>query len=143
MKTKEIPAAGFCVIRPDIIKEHLSVPVKGTNFGGKEAVMYRWLKEDEGFQIHLYGKWRDAESIDFDFLSNEKEILKRFFFNFTFMDATDEVKKWSAKYLKQFLILLGYKTNKKEIMVSMIMSLAGKYAWKLTAQSTNHFLIKK
>jgi hypothetical protein len=31
-------------------------------------VPYRWLKDTEGFQIFVNGKWQYAQSIDFDFV---------------------------------------------------------------------------
>lgn len=142
MKSKqEIPAAGFCIIRPDIIKKKLKVPTGNMNCDLDDAMYYRWLDEDK-FQVHVYGQWRNAESVDFEFLSEEKDILKNWFKNYIYSEAMEEIKDWSAKDLKQFLKLLGYKTYIKDIMVSMVQDLARIHAWQMTMTERNVFLEK-
>jgi len=71
MKTKEIKSVGFCIVRHELTKDKLSVPVGGKHLNFTEAsrpLPYRWLNDDEGFQIRFKEQWLDAESIDFDFL---------------------------------------------------------------------------
>lgn len=48
-KNKEIQAAGFCVIRPDITKNGFQIQVGNILTDTKQAMPYRWLNEDEGF----------------------------------------------------------------------------------------------
>lgn len=147
MKTKankEVLSAGYCIIRPDILKQRLKVCV---GFNGRlstdkdDAIPYRWLKEDEGFQVLIHGRWEDAESIDFNFLSGEKEIFVNTFKNYDYSDAMEEIKDWSVKDLKQILRHCGYKTYVKDIMVQMVRDLARVHAWKIQIEH-NPFLVK-
>ena len=140
-KHKEIPAAGFCIIRPDIIKRKEKVPTGNMMCDLDDAMLYRWLDE-ERFQVHVYGQWRDAESIDFEFLSDEKKIVKNWFKNYHYSEAMEEIETWSAKDLKQFLKLLGYKTWVKDIMITMVKDLARIHAWKIEMTEKNQFLVK-
>ncbi len=64
------PENGYCVVRKDILKKHLSVPLgeHGNFYGQKYPLQYRWLEDIyEQFQVLYKGEWLDAESIDFDF----------------------------------------------------------------------------
>lgn len=92
--------------------------------------------------MYCYCKWRDAESIDFEFLSDESEIVKRTFYNYDYSQAMEEIKEWSAKDLKQFLRIIGYKTYTKDIMITMVQDLARIHAWQITPETQNPFLVK-
>lgn len=66
---------GFAVIRKDLVKQSLSVPVGDSYVSGVlgQRFEYRWVNEDEPgeqFQVFHDGSWQDAESIDFDFQNN-------------------------------------------------------------------------
>lgn len=64
------PDQGYCVVRKDILKAKLSVPLKDGTFyyGQKYPLQYRWLEDIwESFQVLHQGEWLDAESIDFEF----------------------------------------------------------------------------
>ncbi len=54
-------------VRVDLIEKNLAVPVGSDYYGGKDPLPYRWLDDDEGFQILYMGVWVDAQSIDWDF----------------------------------------------------------------------------
>ncbi len=54
-------------VRVDLIEKNLAVPVGSDYYGGKEPLPFRWLDDDEGFQILYMGAWVDAQSIDWDF----------------------------------------------------------------------------
>jgi hypothetical protein len=141
---KEIPLAGFCIIRPDILNKGISIQVGNRlKIDNNDALAYRWLKDDEGFQVLALGAWRDAESIDFEFLSDEKEIVEKAFKNYQYLDAMEEIQDWSAAYLKQFLRSLGYtKPYIKDIMIQMVQDLARIHRWKITLENSNPFLAK-
>lgn len=56
-------------IRKDLLKQELLVPL-GENdyYGWADPLPYRWTGEDgEDFQVYHNGKWKFAQSIDFDF----------------------------------------------------------------------------
>lgn len=143
MKTKkEIPAAGFCVLRADLLKKGEAAVVDGSKCDWSYAMPYRWLKEDEGFEIFIHGRFREAESIDFDFLSDEKDILLNTFRDYNYSDAIEEIKQWSAKELKTLLKCCGYKTYTKDIMIKMVQDLARIHCWKITLENQNPFLVK-
>lgn len=58
-------------IRKDILKQNLRVPVGNDYYGSAEALPYRWTGEDgEDFQVYHNGKWKFAQSIDFEFNIN-------------------------------------------------------------------------
>lgn len=140
---KEMPLVGFCIIRPDILKQGLSVQAGNVKIDNDDAIAYRWLKDDEGFQVLAMGRWRDAESIDFEFLSGEKRVMNKVFKNYDYSDAMEEIKDWSAAYLKQFLYSLGYKKPYiKDIMIGMVRDLARIHRWDITLEYKNPFLFK-
>ncbi len=61
-------------VRKDLVKKELSVPV-GNNHVLKGKWKGRWVNEGENnekFEIFHKGKWQEAESIDFDSISNKK-----------------------------------------------------------------------
>jgi len=66
----------YCVIRKDLQKEGLGVPLQDATgkfdryiyISGKAKRQYRWLGDTEGFQVKYRGQWYHAYSIDFDFL---------------------------------------------------------------------------
>lgn len=142
MKKKEIKSAGFCIVRPDLTKRNLSVPVGNTKFGETDAVPYRWLKDDEGFQVFCLGQWRDAESIDFEFLDKEQDIIKNVFKNYNYSGAIEEIKEWTAVQLKELLRHCGYKSWTKDINIDMVQDLARIHRFKIKLEKSNPFLVK-
>jgi hypothetical protein len=59
-----------CVVRPDLLKRDLSVPVGNGYYDSAEPIEYRYKnegKDNEQFQVFLNNKWQNAESIDFEF----------------------------------------------------------------------------
>src|SRR6185369_3865372 len=110
-KAKEIKSAGFCIVRPELVKKNIRVPVGNTHmdiFYETRPHAYRWLQEEfsaenraEGFQVFYQGRWQDAESVDFDFLDDEKAIMKAHFKTHTYSGAMEEIKQWSVKELKE------------------------------------------
>lgn len=56
-----------CTIRKDLIDADLSVPIGDTYLHTSEPIPYRWLSDEDGFQVLHNNKWHDAYSIDFDF----------------------------------------------------------------------------
>jgi len=142
-KTKEIKAAGFCIVRPDILKKNERIPVGNLSFDEDFPLAYRWKTEDE-FEVRLHGRWLEAQSIDFQFLDTEKEILTHTFKNHGYSEAMEEIKNdWPVKELKELVRICGYKsTYTKDILVDMVQDLARIYAWKMTMTKSNPFLVK-
>jgi hypothetical protein len=144
---REKASAGFCIVRPDLVAKNLRVPI-GDGYplnasNEKRPILYRWLKDDEGFQVFVNEKWQDAESIDFDFLSDEKEIIKKQFNGYRDFNAYEEVKTWSAKDLRVFLRHCGYKTWTKDINVKMLQDLIKIHVFRQGTQVPhNPFLVK-
>ncbi len=67
MKTQN----GVATIRKDLQQQELGVPVGEKYLRGSDNYPYRWDFADtdgEQFQIHAWGSWHDAESIDWDFI---------------------------------------------------------------------------
>ncbi len=60
-------------VRPDLIKQGLAVPIGKTYYGSKNPLPFRWLDDDEGFEVCYCGEWIEAKSIDWDF---EKPVAK-------------------------------------------------------------------
>lgn len=143
MKTKEIKSAGFCIVRPDLVKKNLKVPVAEGWYNESRPLPYRWLNDDQDFEVFVNGKWQESESIDFEFLDGEKEIVKAHFKGYRFTNAMDEIKQWSAKDLKEFLRLCGYRTWTKDIMIWMAQDLARIHAFNRKPEQNNPFLVKK
>lgn len=144
-KVKEIKSAGFCIIRKDLQKQNLRVPIGDASYySGSYPLSYRWLKDTEGFQVLYQGTWQDAESIDFDFLDEEKDILVNHFRFHVFTEALEEIKsEWSAKELKELVRLCGYKSSYcKDILIDMVKDLARIHAWKQVLTKNNPFLNK-
>lgn len=54
-------------VRLDILKNKESVPVGDGYYGEEQRLPYRWVNNDEDFQVYLDGKWQEAQSIDFQF----------------------------------------------------------------------------
>jgi len=144
-KTIIIKSAGFCIIRKDLQKENLRVPIgTASYYSGSYPLSYRWLKDDEGFQVFFQGSWQDAESIDFDFLDTEKQIVMAHFKSHNYSSAIEEIKEeWTAMDLKEFLRHCGYKTNYcKGILVDMVHDLIRIERFKIQLTTTNPFLVK-
>ncbi len=141
---KEMKSAGFCIVRKDLQKQNLRVPIGIWYYSGSYPLPYRWLKDDEGFQVFYNSQWQDAESIDFDFLDTEKEIVKAHFKNYSHSTAIEEIKnEWTAKDLKEFLRLCGYKaTHSKDILIYMVQDLARIYKFGIVLDIPNPFLHK-
>ena len=59
-------AKHYCTIRKDVRKHLLAVPIGNYFEGGSKPLEYRWASSVK-FQIFYKGKWRNAQSIDFDF----------------------------------------------------------------------------
>lgn len=141
MKTKEIKSAGFCIVRHELVNKNLRIRIGGTLlsvFQERRPFPYRWLADDIGFQIRVNNRWEDAESIDFDFLDTEKEITKKHFNGYRDTRAKEEIEDWSAKDLKEFIRLCGYKYSyPKDILTSMVWSLVCIHIF------TNHLKIEK
>jgi len=145
--TKNIRSAGFCIVRPDLVAKNLRVPIGGgyplnaTN--EKRPILYRWLNGDEDFQVFVNGEWQEAQSVDFEFLSTEKEIVKKRFNYYRDINAYSEIEGWSAKDLKEFLRHCGYKTWQKDINVTMVQDLVRIHCFGVKlAPHHNPFLVK-
>lgn len=77
--TKNIDGFNYplAVVRPDLLKDKMEVPVGDDYYGLPEPLPYRWTnpeddvseESDDNFEVYLDGKWQGAVSIDFDFLS--------------------------------------------------------------------------
>lgn len=67
------PESGYCVVRPDILKSKLYIPLSDNGdrtvyYGEKHPLQYQWLEDiHEQFQVLYQGTWLEAESIDFKF----------------------------------------------------------------------------
>lgn len=55
------------VIRKDLIKDELGVPIGNEYYFESTPLKYRWLS-DTDFQVLFNNKWQSAESIDWDFV---------------------------------------------------------------------------
>lgn len=144
-KNKEIPAAGFCVLRKDLASKNTQVAVGNRWVSSTYPMKYRWLGEDEGFQIWAHNDWQDAESIDWDFPSSEKEIILAHFTDYNYHEAMSEIEEeWSVKDLKFFLKQCGYiKPYIKDIMIGMVKDLARIHRWEMKLEYANPFLVKE
>lgn len=139
---KEIPAAGFCIIRPDLFKENVAVYFINRRVKYPFAMLYRWLNDDEGFQVLFKGKWRNEESIDFEFLSDEKDIIKYVFAGTHQTEALEAVNKFTDEDLMFLLNQCGYKkTYTRGEMISMVRYLA--LTHKFNAKGLKHTLLVK
>jgi hypothetical protein len=58
-------------IREDLLERNLAIPVGRKYYSLKEPLKCRW-KGDWIFQVYLDKKWRKAESIDWNFISNKE-----------------------------------------------------------------------
>lgn len=59
---------GHCVVRRNIIKKGLAVPLEdGVYYGEPHPLPYQWSHDDEELKVLYKGKWHIAESVDFDF----------------------------------------------------------------------------
>lgn len=67
MTTKARTTEGYCHIRKSILDKGLAVPIGDKHASPYYDLQYRWLNDDEQFQVFYLGEWQDAESIDFDF----------------------------------------------------------------------------
>lgn len=58
----------YCYQRKDLIEKELSIPVGDESilFKRNQPIQYKRLKDDT-FVIKYKGRWKEAESIDFDF----------------------------------------------------------------------------
>ena len=52
-------------IRKDLIQLELAVPVGNFYYFSTESLLYRWV--GDLFQVLFKNKWRNSESIDWDF----------------------------------------------------------------------------
>ena len=61
----------YCRIRKDLLEDDIMIPLSinsnYTYIGTSRKKQYRWINDDEQFQIKHCGKWYNAESIDFEF----------------------------------------------------------------------------
>ncbi len=61
----------YCRIREDLIEAGLMIPLITLTdcvyITTRRKRQYRWINDDEMFQIKYRGKWYYAESIDFEF----------------------------------------------------------------------------
>lgn len=143
MKTNKIKSAGYCSARTDLLKKNLSVPIGKFQQHSSYPLPYRWLKDDDGFQIFYCDNWEDAESIDFNFLDTEKEIIKAHFKAYSYSNTIEEINGWSAKDLKELLRICGYKSWTKDIMTYMVKDLVKIHAFKFKTIEHNPFLVKQ
>ncbi len=60
-------------VRPDILRCGMAVPVGNDYYSGKQPLPYRWLDDDEAFEIFYDGAWVEAQSIDWEFDKPEGE----------------------------------------------------------------------
>jgi hypothetical protein len=61
---------GFATVRDDLQKQSLSVPIVANYYyGGSKVLRTRWVNDTERFEVMYYGKYREAESIDFDHIT--------------------------------------------------------------------------
>lgn len=147
-KKKNIRSAGYCIVRPDIVARNERVPIgdgyplNATN--EKKPVLYRWVDDDEGFEVFVDEKWQSAQSIDFDFLDTDKDIVRKRFNGYRDTHAYDEVKGWSKAELSTFLRHCGYRSWTKEINITMVQDLIRIHVFgmKLIPRH-NPFLVKK
>jgi hypothetical protein len=69
------PLPNLAWLRLDIIDKGHAVPIGNDGeeiyYGGKEPLEYRWV-DDETFRVKFHGKWKEAYSIDFDFINLER-----------------------------------------------------------------------
>jgi hypothetical protein len=56
----------YCVIRKELQENNASVPIGCLFFSGANKLKYRW--DHDEFQVYYLNRWRDAYSIDFDFI---------------------------------------------------------------------------
>lgn len=69
----------LAIIRKDLFIEGIGVPVGDTYYFGEQALDFRWLNEqfdrvdnEDKFQVFFNENWRDALSIDWDFVEGNK-----------------------------------------------------------------------
>ncbi len=60
-------------VRPDLLKQGLAVPIGEVYYGCEKPLPFRWLDDDEGFEVYYCGEWVSAQSIDWEF---EKPVVK-------------------------------------------------------------------
>ncbi len=143
MKTKkEIPAAGFCIVRTDYFKGNQIVYLFNRRIKYPFGILYRWLNDDDGFQIFFKGKWRDEESINFEFPSDEKEIIKYVFAGCDMINTQKLADTFSDEELKLLLSQCGYKTEyTRSEIITMITYLV--FTHKYNMIGLKHPLLKK
>jgi hypothetical protein len=56
------------VLRKDILEAELSIPIGGEYYFGNKIFRYKYNKKDEFF-VYYKGGWKEADSIDFDFIT--------------------------------------------------------------------------
>jgi hypothetical protein len=62
-----VQEAKLCWIRQDIRKHRYAVPVGDGYYEKHDPLHYRWINDDNTFQVYLDCRWQDAYSGDFDF----------------------------------------------------------------------------
>ncbi len=77
-------------IRPDIIEKNLAVPVGSGYYGGKDPLPYRWLGNDEVFEVLYGGVWVEAQSIDWDFTDALVQDVVKSIDDMAFLDGSKE-----------------------------------------------------
>lgn len=145
-KTKEPKAKGMVVLNHEVYQNEFKIPLLEGGFidvsTGKRPHFYRWLNGNTGFQIFYNNRWQSAKCTDFIVLNSEEEIIKSQFNGYRDTNAYAEISDWSAKDLKEFLKILGYKSYTKDIMVSMLSDLVRIVIFKEKLLSPNPFLVK-
>lgn len=63
----------YCVVRQSILDKGQSVPVGKDYYGEPDSLEYRWVNDDEYFQVLHEGIWQNAESIDWEFIDDDDE----------------------------------------------------------------------
>lgn len=60
----------MAILRRDLKADGTAVPIDYGKyyFRGSKPLKYRWLADVDGFQVFFRGQWREAYSIDFDFI---------------------------------------------------------------------------
>lgn len=64
------------IIRKDLYDSNVSIPIGDGYYHDLTPLEYRWKREDtekEQFQVLHNSRWKNAYSIDFDFIEEEKK----------------------------------------------------------------------
>lgn len=67
-KAEEMKPVKLAKIRADLLKSGTAVPIGDCFYKDAAPLPYRWVNEDQ-FQVKLNGYWKEAESIDFEFIN--------------------------------------------------------------------------